>query len=332
MRTDTKKKILELARSAEGIRPHDLVAKLKISHAALHRHLKTLLMTGVLAKRGQAPHVIYVAVSAKDVPFVFEFSSEINDKFKSHFCYFTPSGEEIEGTRGFLEFLNRTDQHHNPQARAIEYLQIVDRAESFRDLDGLIDGTQKVATTFGECCLERVYYSDFYSLPKYGKSRLGQYLLHGKSGQNLRLINKIANLTKDDVSTILNRHSIEAVAFAPHSIPRKVPFLKEFRRNLNLELPEITLTKAYSGDLPIAQKTLSKLSERIENARETIFVKERHIPFHSILLIDDALGSGATLNEIARKLRKLQSSTIKIKIYGYAVVGSYKGFEVIKEA
>ena len=49
----------------------------------------------------------------------------------------------------------------------------------------------------------------------------------------------------------------------------------------------------------------------------------------NLLLVDDALGSGATLNEIAHivKNKKLCSG----KIYALAITGSPKGFEVIQE-
>ena len=47
-----------------------------------------------------------------------------------------------------------------------------------------------------------------------------------------------------------------------------------------------------------------------------------------IMLIDDAVGSGSTLNETALKLRQQNKNLF---ILGYAIVGSYKGFEVIKE-
>ncbi|MBU1966837.1 hypothetical protein KJ707_02255 [Patescibacteria group bacterium] len=59
------------------------------------------------------------------------------------------------------------------------------------------------------------------------------------------------------------RKNIQALAFIPHSIPRKIPFLKVFESKLSLAIPRIELVKAYSGDLPVAQKSLSKLSEGI---------------------------------------------------------------------
>jgi len=51
--------------------------------------------------------------------------------------------------------------------------------------------------------------------------------------------------------------------------------------------------------------------------------------FNKVLLIDDALGSGATINETACKLKNRHIAKM---VYGYALTGSYKGFEVISEA
>jgi predicted amidophosphoribosyltransferase len=78
----------------------------------------------------------------------------------------------------------------------------------------------------------------------------------------------------------------------------------------------------------VPQKTLSKLPDRIENANATIVVEDNRV-YKNILLIDAAVGSGATLNETARHIRekRLCSGTI----YGLAITGSFKGFEVITE-
>jgi len=113
----------------------------------------------------------------------------------------------------------------------------------------------------------------------------------------------------------------------PNSIPRKVPFLKEVEKNLNLNLPKIEVKKAYSNGFPIAQKSLSKIEERIINARETMMLIPLEIKCKNILIFDDAVGSGATLVEIAKKIK---DKKVK-KIIGFSIVGSYKGFEVIKE-
>lgn len=51
--------------------------------------------------------------------------------------------------------------------------------------------------------------------------------------------------------------------------------------------------------------------------------------FTNIVLIDDAVGSGATLNETAKKIRA--QGLCRGKIIGLAITGSAKGFDVISE-
>jgi len=94
-----------------------------------------------------------------------------------------------------------------------------------------------------------------------------------------------------------------------------------------LSLPIIQLIKV-KGEIIVPQKALSKISDRIENNQQSIMVADRRV-FKNILLIDDAVGSGAALNETAGKL--IHQSFAK-KVYGLAITGSYKDFEVITEA
>jgi len=115
--------------------------------------------------------------------------------------------------------------------------------------------------------------------------------------------------------------------FVPHSIPRKLPFLPEFQNNLQLTLPNVTVKKLFRGKVAVAQKSLSKASERIENAEKTLSIPHDIKVQGRVLVIDDAIGSGATLNAVAQKLLH-QGAT---EVFGYAVVGSYKGFEVLHQ-
>lgn len=97
---------------------------------------------------------------------------------------------------------------------------------------------------------------------------------------------------------------------------------------LNVPLPEIKLVKAYKGDVRVPQKSLRSLKERVLNAESTIYIKDVAPTFKRTLLIDDAVGSGSTLNETAKKLKE---QGVSREVIGYAIVGSYKGFEVINE-
>ena len=96
---------------------------------------------------------------------------------------------------------------------------------------------------------------------------------------------------------------------------------------MHLPVPSIKITKIRTA-IVVPQKTLSKLEDRIENARQSIVVEEEKI-YHNILLIDDAVGSGATINEVARQIRSKKLCTGEI--IGLAVAGSFNGFEIIHE-
>jgi predicted amidophosphoribosyltransferase len=85
--------------------------------------------------------------------------------------------------------------------------------------------------------------------------------------------------------------------------------------------------KKISGIIPVPQKSLLKLEERIRNAENTFAITDRRSYDH-VMLIDDAVGSGATLNEVAGKIR---NKGVARKITGLAIVGSFKGFDVITD-
>jgi len=326
MKPSSSKQILSLIQKLGSATPGEMSRELGISTQAVHRQLLKLIDSGGIKKQGAPPFTAYTLKEDSKI-FSTNIPEELEETINRHFCYFLPSGEELSGALGFNTFLKNTKQDQDVIGRVKEYITIIETAEAFRDKSSLIDGTKKLHTTFSKSVVEKLYYSDFYGLPKYGKTRLGQYLLHGKTGQSKRLIKEIANKTKAHISEIIKRHRIQALSFAPHSIPRKISFLKEYERLLDLGFPTIKLVKLFSGDVPIAQKSLSKLTERVENAEKTIFVRDSHLSkYKRILLIDDAVGSGATINQTALKL-----STFGATVFGYAIVGSYKGFEVIKE-
>ena len=81
-------------------------------------------------------------------------------------------------------------------------------------------------------------------------------------------------------------------------------------------------------NITVPQKSLSKLGDRIENARKTIIVNDKNT-YKNILLVDDAVGSGSTLNETAKQLK--EKGVCTGAIIGLAITGSFKGFDVISE-
>ena len=106
--------------------------------------------------------------------------------------------------------------------------------------------------------------------------------------------------------------------------------MDEFAFQLALRLPEINLVKVIPGDIPIPQKTLVNLQERIINARDSIYIKNtRELPYANVLLLDDVVGSGASFHETAKKLKAAKIG--HNRIIAFALVGNIKGYDVIRE-
>ncbi|MBV6494870.1 MAG: hypothetical protein LDLANPLL_02907 [Turneriella sp.] len=323
----TGDKIIELLKS-RSMRPADLATQLQISPQALHRQLLKLVASQKIEKLGTPPRVFYklAQTPTKKTP-PTNYDTHIASFIEKEFAYLDATGRYNTGIAAFEKWTHTIGQYKARQSLAAAYVRT--RTETLNHFtDGYISGRHKLKNTFTDFYLEDAFFQDFYSIPQFGKTRIGCLLTMGKSGQYLPAIEELAQSGKGIVEKIIKRYSIESVAFLPHSIPRKLAFLHEYARLIDLQIPTVRIVKAFGGGIPVAQKTLTKLQERIDNAEHTIFIHEKKISYQSILLIDDAVGSGATINMTAKKLR--QEFNIQ-KIYAFAIAGSYKGFEVIAE-
>jgi len=329
MNKKTIDEALKLIKKHGPIGPTKLAEKLQISTQMAHRHIKSLLKDKKIKKIGSPPKVFYVTTKEKGL---FEFPKlkpEQEAYINEHYLAVKPDGEVLEGLRGFQWWAEKTKQHKNFTALANEYVSNHSQCtKEYKNKLGIIDATRKLKDTFENCYLDYIFYQSFYSIPKFGKTKTGQMVTLGKSGQDIENIKLLAQMCRQSIIDIVEYYKIDGLIFTPHSIPRKISFLKEFKRFLSLPYPTTGLNKVFAGKAPVAQKSLSKLADRIENANNTIFLREENYHFKRILVIDDAVGSGATLNAIAHKLKTQANAEF---VCGFAVTGSLKGFDVISE-
>lgn len=327
-KTNTKTTLLKiLAKDSNSQRPTDLARILGISTQALHRHLKNLLEEGRIVRLGSPPKVFYKLPETNNLQNLSKLSQNQVSFIDKNFSELRATGELTQGIHAFQLWLRRTKQEKAYLSLANSFISQREKADLFRDDNGYIDLTQKIKDALENCYLEKVVCQDFYSLPQFGKTYLGNLLTAAKSGQSRKCFQELNELFEPCLNKFIDTYDIDALVWVPHSIPRKLMIMDHIRLRCHLSLPEIKTVKIFSGGIPVAQKSLSKLSERIENARETIQIQATpKRKFKNVLIIDDAVGSGATLNEIASKVQKQYNPH---KIYGLAIVGSYKGFDVI---
>ncbi len=325
MKTDTKAKIISYLSEHKEATAKELASFLQISPQALFRQLIKLREQNKITKIGKAPQVFYRLASSLNQS---EGEAEIDKNFQQiinqNYLLISPQGSIITGTTGFSYWCNK--QNLPLDKTAGEYIKTLEKYNSFR-ADGLIDGKEKLKKTFDLVYLDEIYYFDFYSIERFGKTKLGTLVLFAKQMQNRQLMRRISDMINDKLISFIATNQVDAVGFIPPSIPRKIQLQKELQNNLQLNLPVIKIVKVM-GDIPVSQKSLTKLEDRTDNAKNSIFIDDNR-KFKNILLIDDAVGSGATLNETAKKIK--EKGLCQEKIFGIALVGSFKGFDIINE-
>lgn len=328
MTTDTRNRILGYIRIHKQARAHDLVKVFGISHVAVHRQLNNLINRAEITKVGKPPLVFYIPKEKKGEVIAY-IPANIKKIIDKNYLYISPLGKLLYGFEGFATWTKSINEEKRLYKLAVEYVKTLSRVKKHFQPNNWIDATKKLGNTFKETYVDKLLCADFYSLPKFGKTKLGQLVLYAKQSQNRELISQLATLVKPLVAKVLQEFSIDAVVFIPPTVPRTLQFMNELEVNLSLKLPSIELVKVTTGEVVVAQKTLARLEERIINARDTIFMKNNKISYRNILLIDDATGSGSTFNETAKKLKAAIGN--KNTIIAFAIVGSFKGFDVIRE-
>lgn len=325
MSKNTSQKILEYIIRKGQATGSELTDVFDISDRAIRKQLSKLLELGEIYKIGKPPKVYYLIAKVQGVKVTSEnVTVKIKKRINQEFLIITPTGERKEGFEGFIYWCEKNNLPI--EKTADEYLKTVAKYDKYKK-SGLIDGFSKLKNTFEEVFLDEVYYLDFYSIERFGKTRLGQLLLYAKQSQNKVLMKEVINKIKPSINKIVKKFKIDGLGFIPPTVKREIQLMKVLEKGLHENIRKVKIAKVKTM-VAVPQKTLNKLADRIENARNTIIIEENS-SFKNILLIDDAVGSGATLNETAKKIR--DKKICKGRIIGLALTGSFKGFDVISE-
>ena len=308
----TREQLLHLLEQKRD--PATLSRELHITRQTVHRYLATLMKEGLIEKFGTGPSVYYI----KREPSVF-----------AGFMFFTPVGELLEGEEAFTEWSKRHLKRLPYAEKEKLYKERVDALEK-KKKDGFFSLTEKLykLKEVGEALhLSSLKSITLFALEDFGRTRLSYLLESAKKTKGEERCPQIVKETLPEIARYVVQVEADAVAFVPHTVPRKVQLMDEMKRQWvqKYALPVIEVRKI-SGPEMREQKSIKDIKERIENAEKTFQVMTGP-SYEKVVLVDDFAGSGATLNQIAKEIKGIRGAK---EVFGITIVGEEKGFSVVK--
>lgn len=327
MKTNTRENIFKYIQNNSPVSISDIRDEFWISREMIHRHINKLFEGDKIYKVWTAPRVFYFSTEVEDNNSIIDEWKDIDDDYFeiNKFAFFWPDWENKFWKEGFIFWCKKRKLDAGKEF--LHYEKTIKKYDAYKTKYWMIKWIDKMESTFDNVYLDKVYYLDFYSIEKYWKTYLWNLMFYAKQTWDKDLWNIVINEIKADIYNLIRIKKIDAFAFIPPSIDRKVQLMDEIKDWLWLNLKELNLIKLFK-DKVVAQKSLNKKSDRIANARDTIFILDKKFKSETILLIDDAVWSWATLNETAKKIK---DKWFAKKVIWLAIVWSYKWFEVINE-
>jgi hypothetical protein len=299
-----------------GVTIKQLANHFQVTAMTIHRHVRSLQDQKKILKQGKAPHVRIIALDNCIVDHAIWIRWDIHDRLQHNWYQISKTGKELKGVSGFATFCKeRTLEILWASQRWYSSMQFIDSNTTMYG----IDATQKLHD-YGHEILEHLRYGSIYALPEFGKTKQWTRMEIAKVQPNLTIFGELMQVVQGYVKNIIRDYAIDALCFVQPTAKRPLQIMKYAEKVLHNDLPILPLYKM-PGYFP-AQKTLKKREERIANADASFGLDYFDWYYDHVLIIDDAVGSGATLVEIGRKL--LNSGKVN-KVSACAITGTANG-------
>ena len=299
-----------------------------VSAVTVQKHLKELCAGGYIKKIGSRPFVRYRFVRHLPPPTIK--SSIIDD----HFLFVDSFGSVYTDTEAFRIWSKHNLKKLSLEEKVQRYEQCI-REMKAQKRNGVYTLNEKwedfQKKTDEDIFMREMVCAAPYALPDFGRTKEATLLGIAKDGgkNSVMYMNQLVERFVPPLLTYLRHLQPEAVVFIPPTAERKVQLMDVIKKRFReiSELPVITVRKRYR-DVARQQKHLSDIRDRVQNANETFFPDETDRQYRSVLLIDDMVGSGASFNQVAKKL---VTRNIAKEIYGIGIVGDRRGFTAVKK-
>ncbi len=317
-------------------KPGIIATRASITRPTANIYLAKLVSEGKLIKEGSGAHVTYRIVDTKYLPENTSNSKRASHHFSyaqstlldEHFLKYDVDGQLLVGVEGFITWCEQ--RKLDPYTKYDNYALCLKALTKMHTSCGVLDATNEFIKHVDSPALDMIYYADQYKLNEFGRSKLAEMGFLGKQLQDLELLEQVIAQILRKLECVIKTSKVDALAFTPPTLKRKHQILDLLDTALtHIPLPRLRLVKDYPTKIATPQKSLKKREERVNNAKKSIYVYDPRVgEYATVLLIDDFVGSGATLNETAKKLKK---EGVK-KVIGFAIVGNMDmSYDIINE-
>lgn len=317
----TKERMLALLKNKQT--PKMLSNSLGVGRAITHRHLKDLLDRGEICKFGRSP-IVYYKIKEADA-YIEDLTSKHGKELKD-FAFQDIDGGLLFGKEAFLEWSKTSLKKISLKEKIEGYInarKILDskRVNGFFDLSNRLNG---LASINEKNQLESVVAIELRTIKSYGRTRMGLLLDVAKSSDSKKITEMVVNENFDIVRKYVKSLKIDACLFVPHTRKRPYQIMNLFMKEW-IDTDAIKVSRVFSK-IRREQKTIKRLEDRVASASSTFLIKPDK-EYERVLLVDDFIGSGATINQIAKELKSLG---VAKKVYALALVGEEGSYTVSK--
>ncbi len=306
------KQIIDIFDWDEKIGATEISNRLWKSRVIVHKYLKELVNQWILVKFWMWPTVEYQKKNSsilvtKDSDI---WNQQIDISFQDRklldeiFLKFSPNGTIMKWLDGMKIWCQERWLYLEEKVKL--YIDVYKHIRSLEDSCGIMDAKKAFWKDFEKVYLDNIFYADQYNRMEFWRWKLAELTFYAKSTQNKKLIEQSIDEIIYKLECKLKKEKYDAIAITPWSIERKNQLLKFLEMRLkSMWFPFVKLIKYYASGITIPQKSLKTRAQRIDNAKNTIFVYDEHIKkYNKVFLIDDFVWSGSTLNETAKKLKE----------------------------
>lgn len=311
-----KTRILELFDNYNELSVLEITKQLNVSKQSVHLCLKKLQGEEVVQKFGRVPLTFYKLVPSSAEGEDVQISlTEDEQTAVNTFTRLNAYGKLITGIPAIVDYYKNTDRglHEFIKLFAAERIRI----NRNKDPSQLINGHNNFRQLVGvsDYNISDLYHVDYEHIGEFGKSRLGILVELAKTTQSESVFELLIKEVKKQIVNFVYMSDFDAVAFVPPTIPREKQIMRVLEEELAIALPKINIHKVFN-EVPVAQKSRLSKESRAINA-ESSFMIPQQAKYKHLLLIDDIMTTGITLNTIAQKIKRKK---IAIKITGLTLL------------